>query len=78
MANTDNVATPDIYVEVTLRAVRNGAVWSEIKVDYPGQSEASYYAIEHVLSEALKSLGAAIGQDVLVNSPTTADTPKKV
>lgn len=77
MANTDNVETPDIYVEVTLRAVRNGAVWNEIKVDYPGQSEASYYAIEHVLSEALKSLGAMIGQDVLVNPPA-AGTPKKV
>lgn len=77
MANTDNVEVPDIYVEVTLRAVRNGAVWNEIKVDYPGQSEVSYYAIEHVLSDALKSLGAMIGQDVLVNPPT-AETSKKV
>jgi hypothetical protein len=67
MATTDdNVLTPDIYVEVTLRAMRNGAVWNEIKADYPGQSEASYYGIEHVLSEALKGLGAAKGQDVLL------------
>lgn len=68
----NDVLKKDIYVELELRAIRNGVEWSRIPMKIPMQSEASYFIIEGVLNEAMKSLGVMAGQDVLM----PGDSPK--
>jgi len=72
----NNVLKKDIYVELELRAIRHGVEWSRIPMKIPMQSEASYFGIEHVLYEALKSLGIAVGQDVMMAEPPKAPPVK--
>ena len=51
--------TQDIYAEVTLKGIRDGAVWSgPMVVAMPNQSKASYTVIENELMEVLKKFGA--------------------
>jgi len=73
----NDVLKKDIYVELELRAIRNGVEWNGIKDRLPMQSEASYFGIEHVLTEALKSLGIALGQDVLMPGDSPKPPPGK-
>lgn len=47
----------NIYVELSIRAIKDGRVWQEGVERYPGQSKMSYLAIEEALTKALLKLG---------------------
>jgi len=67
-----NVLKKDIYVELELRAIRNGVEWSRIPMKIPMQSEASYFVIEGALNDALRSIGVMAGQDVFASQTEEA------
>ena len=49
----------DIYVEMKLTAVKNGAVWNDTTVTFPNQSKDTYHVMELILMEAFKQMEAA-------------------
>ena len=52
----------DIYVELTMRAIKDGKVWQRSVGEYPGIDKAAYLAIEEAISATLIGIGhAALG-----------------
>jgi len=47
----------NIYVMLTLTAIKNGKVWNEVVEKYPDQSEESYTELQERLAEMLVKLG---------------------
>ena len=47
----------NIYVMLTLTAIKDGHVWNRVTEEYPGQSEDSYTELEKRLSETLVQMG---------------------
>ncbi len=54
-----DVNKKDIYVQISLKAIRNGEVFNTVNLDYPTQSEVSYTMMEKGLMELLASWGDA-------------------
>ncbi len=54
-----DVNKKDIYVQLSLKAIRDGKVFNGAELDYPSQSEVSYTMMEKGLLELLASWGDA-------------------
>jgi len=52
-----NSAKKDMFVMLTLTAIKDGREWNSVTEKYPNQSKASYTEIQKRLSETLIQLG---------------------
>ena len=46
----------DIYVEITIKAIKDGSEWQSTTVGYPRQTKDAYTVIEQTMGQALMSL----------------------
>ncbi len=63
-----DVNKQDIYAEVILRGIRNGAEWNKAVLCAPNQSKVSYTKMEQDLADLAKSWGdtSLVVEDALV------------
>ncbi len=68
-----DVNKKDLYVQLKLKAIRNGGVFNTADLDYSFQSEVSYTMMEKGLMELL----AKWGDDVIGAVQTIPEEPAK-
>lgn len=61
---TTEATEKNIYVVLTLTAIRDGHVWNRVTEEYPGQSKDSYTELEKQLAEMLLKMG--LGKTVTI------------